>query len=223
MKAIKTGAELEKILRDESISYPRCFASLEDVYKDVRDSLLSHHLQYNIAEIVSECYGYYGGPEFIFGEKSLGDQGWYRVVSDKKFWDSVWRNKKKLGFTMVLRPPFSYEAQWLIGSSTGETFGILGEGYLGGRVQKAFKKFTKKDKDKVREWFKEARVGHWTSLPAFLITSMLRKVDPEELREITSRVGLLNEYIPSQVSRETVKVELERFLYAYRGKIFGTL
>ena len=52
---------------------------------------------------------------------------------------------------------------------------------------------------------------------------MLRNADFEELREITERVGLLVEYIPSQVKKETVKVELERLLYAYREKIFETL
>lgn len=124
---------------------------------------------------------------------------------------------------MVLRAPFTYEAQWLITSSTGETCGILGEGDLGGRIQRAFSRLTREDKAKFREWFKEAQVGRWTSPMSFLVTSMLRNVDLEELREIAERIGLLNEYIPSQVRRETVKIELERLLYAYRGKIFGTL
>lgn len=124
---------------------------------------------------------------------------------------------------MVLRAPFSYEAQWLITSSTGKTCGVLREGYLGGRIQKAFSRLTREDEAKFREWFKKAQVGRWTSPMSFLVTSMLRNADFEELREIAERVGLLNEYIPSQVKRETVKVELERLLYAYRGKIFGTL
>lgn len=225
MNTITTQEELERVLLDESISYPRCFASLGGVLKDIQGSLLSHYPQYNITRIATGCYKYYEGPEFEFGGNGLGKKGWYRVVSDKKFWDHVWRNKKSSegGFTMVLRPPFSPDAQWLIGSSTGETYGILGEGYLGGRVQKAFLKLTRVDKDKIRKWFKEAQVGRWTSPVSFLITSMLRNVDFEELREIADRIGLLDEYIPSQVKKETVKIELERLLYAYRGKIFGTL
>lgn len=225
MDTITTQEELEEVLLDESISYPRCFASLEGVRKDIQDSLLSHYLQYNITRIASGCYKYYEGPEFEFGGSGLGKKGWYRVVSDKKFWDHVWRSKKssESGFTMVLRAPFSYEAQWLIASSTGKTYGILGEGYLGGRIQKAFSKLTRGDKAKFREWFKEAQVGRWTSPMSSLVTSMLRNADFEELREIAERIGLLNEYIPGQVRRETVKIELERLLYAYRGKIFGTL
>ena len=124
---------------------------------------------------------------------------------------------------MVLRPPYSYKAQRLIGSSTGEAYGILGEGYLGGRVQKAFSRLTREDKAKFRKWFEEAQVGRVTSQVSFLVTSMLRNVDFEELREIAERIGLLDEYIPSQVKRGTVKIELERLLYAYRGKIFRTL
>ena len=225
MNTITTREELEGVLLDESISYPRCFASLKEVFKDIQDSLLSLLPQYNITQVTTECYKYYEGPEFEFGGSGLGKRGWYRVVSDKKFWDSVWRSKKRPenGFTMVLRPPFSPDAQWFIGSSTGVTYGILGEGYLGGRVQRAFSKLTGKDKAKIRKWFKEAQEGRWTSPVSFLITSMLRNVDSEELREIADRIGLLDEYIPSQVKKETVKIELERLFYAYRGKIFGTL
>lgn len=225
MDTITTQKELEEILLDESLSYPRCFASLKEVFKDIQGSLLSLLPQYNILQVATGCYKYYGGPEFEFGESSLGKKGWYRVVSDKKFWDCVWRSKKSPegGSTMVLRAPFSYEAQWLIASSTGKTYGILGEGYLGGRVQKAFSKLTRGDKAKFREWFKEARVGRWTNPVSSLVSSMLRNADFEELREIAERIGLLNEYIPSQVRKETVEIELERLLYAYRGKIFGTL
>ena len=225
MDTITTQKELEEILLDGSISYPGCFANLKEVFKDIQDSLLSLLPQYNIIQVATGCYKYYEGPEFEFEGSGLGKRGWYRVVNDKKFWDCVWRSKKSPedGFTMVLRAPFSYGAQWLIASSTGKTYGILGEGYLGGRVQKAFSKLTRGDKAKFREWFKEARVGRWTSPMSFLVTSMLRNVDFEELREIAERIGLLNEYIPSQVRKETVKIELERLLYAYRGKIFGTL
>lgn len=225
MDTITTQEELEEILLDESISYPRCFASLKEVFKDIQGSLLSLLPQYNIIQVATGCYKYYEGPEFEFGGSGLGKKGWYRAVSDKKFWDCVWRNKKRPGddFTMVLRAPFSYEAQWLIGSSSKGTYGILGGGYLGGRVQKAFSRLTREDKAKFREWFKEAQRGRWTNPVSSLVSSMLRNADFEELREIAERVGLLNEYIPSQVREETVKIELERLLYAYRGKIFGTL
>lgn len=225
MDTITTREELEEVLLDESISYPRCFASLKEVFKDIQNSLLSLLPQYNIIQVATGCYKYYEGPEFEFEGSSLGKRGWYRVVSDKKFWDCVWRSKKRPGdgFTMVLRAPFSYEAQWLISSSSGGTYGILGEGYLGGRVQKAFSRLTREDKAKFREWFKEAQRGRWTNPVSSLVSSMLRNADFEELREIAERVGLLNEYIPSQVRKETVKIELERLLYAYRGKIFGTL
>lgn len=226
MKTIVTQAELERILSDRSISYPRRFADLKEVREDIQSSLLSHYQQYDISQIASKCYKYYKGPEFEFrGEGRLGKRGWYRVVSDKKFWDSVWGSKKGAGDppSTVLRPPFSYEAQWFVNSSTGEVFGLLSEGYLGGRVRKAFKRLTREDKAKIRRWLEEARVGHQTCPVEFLVSSMLRKVDPEELREIASRIGLLNEYIPSQVGRGTVRVELMRLLYSYRGKIFGTL
>jgi hypothetical protein len=223
MKTIVTQAELERILSDRSISYPKCFADLKEVREDIQSSLLSHYQQYDISQIASKCYKYYKGPEFEF--RGLGKRGWYRVVSDKKFWNSVWESKKGAGDppSTALRPPFSYEAQWFVSSSTGEFFGLLSEGYLGGRVRKAFKRLTREDKAKIRRWLEEARVGHQTCPVEFLVSLMLRKVDPEELREIASRIGLLNEYIPSQVGRETVRIELMRLLYAYRGKIFGTL
>jgi hypothetical protein len=223
---METRQDLERVLLDESISYSRCFNSKFDVYMDIKGSLLSHFSKYDLVKIARECYELYEGPEFEFDEEGkLGKRGWYRVVSDKEFWTSVWRNWREasMPYTMVLRPPFSPDAQWLIGSSTGVTYGILGEGYLGGRVQKAFSKLTRKDKAKIRKWFKEAQEGRWTSPVSFLITSMLRNVDFEELREIADRIGLLDEYIPSQVRKETVKIELERLFYAYRGKIFGTL
>lgn len=103
MDTTTTQEELEEVLLDESISYPRCFASLEGVHKDIQDSLLSHYLQYNITRIASGCYKYYEGPEFEFGGSGLGKKGWYRVVSDKKLWDHVWRSKKssESSFTMV--------------------------------------------------------------------------------------------------------------------------
>ena len=41
MDTITTQEELEEILLDESISYPRCFASLKEVFKDIQGSLLS--------------------------------------------------------------------------------------------------------------------------------------------------------------------------------------
>lgn len=41
MDTITTQEELEEVLLDESISYPRCFTSLEGVRKDIQDSLSS--------------------------------------------------------------------------------------------------------------------------------------------------------------------------------------
>ena len=61
MDTITTQEELEEILLDGSISYPRCFASLKEVFKDIQGSLLSLLPQYNILQVATGCYKYYGG------------------------------------------------------------------------------------------------------------------------------------------------------------------
>ena len=96
MEATLTREKLDEVLANPSISFPRRFSRTLDVYQDVRGSLLSLYPEYDIVKIIRECYGYYGEPGLELDEEGgLGDPGWYRIVSDKEFWNSVWRNRRK--------------------------------------------------------------------------------------------------------------------------------